>query len=79
MNESVMVTITDDLIESGKSVAGGYSKAQLVLLGVAWPPVTGWKKQIIGSQITSDAAARFVAGRGGKVETQGKTGDLFDQ
>lgn len=78
MNEAAMVTITDDLIESGKSAAGGYSKAQLASLGVAWPPVSGWKKQVIGRQITSDAAARFVGGRGGKDESQGKKADLFD-
>jgi hypothetical protein len=79
MNTSMMVTITNELIESGKSAAGGYSKAQLALLGVTWPPLSGWKKRVIGSQITSDEAARFVAGRGGSVESQGQTGDLFDQ
>jgi hypothetical protein len=79
MDESIMVTITDELIESGKSAAGGYSKAQLAALGVAWPPISGWKSQIIGKQITSDAAARFVAGRGEKAEERGKPADLFDQ
>jgi hypothetical protein len=79
MNELMMVTITDDLIESGKSAAGGYSKAQLALLGVTWPPVSGWKQQVIGRQITNDAAAKFVAGRGGKAGSQGQTGDLFAQ
>lgn len=79
MDESGMVTITDELIESGKSAAGGYSKSQLALLGVAWPPVSGWKKQAIGSQITSDAAARFVAGRGGNAKEKGGTAGLFDQ
>jgi len=49
MGEPVMVTITDELIESGKSAAGGYSKAQLALLGVAWPPISGWKRPIIGN------------------------------
>jgi len=78
MNESVMVTISDELIESGKSAAGGYSRAQLALLGVAWPPVSGWKRQVFGAQITKEAAADFVAGRGGKVASQGKMGDLFD-
>lgn len=37
-SETTIVTITDDLIESGKSAVGGYSKAQLALLGVAWHP-----------------------------------------
>lgn len=79
MNETAMVTITNDLIESGKSAAGGYSKAQLALLGVAWPPISGWKRQVIGRQITSYEATSFVAGRGGSTESQGQTDDLFDQ
>lgn len=74
-----LVTITDSLIESGKSASGGYSKAQLAVLGVPWPPVSGWKKDVIGRQITSDAFAKFVAGGGGKGESHGKTGELFDQ
>jgi hypothetical protein len=79
MNESEMVTITNELIESGKSPAGGYSKAQLALLSVAWPPHSGWKRQVVGGQITSDAAAEFVAGRGVIAGGKGKTTDLFNQ
>lgn len=61
-----MATITDDFIESGKSVAGGFSKVQLALPDVAWPPVSGWKAEVVGKRITADAAARFIAGRGTK-------------
>jgi len=77
MSEPMMVTITAELIDSGKSAAGGYSRAQLALLGVAWPPVSGWKRQVIGTQITREAATDFVAGRGGKVARHGKMG-VFD-
>jgi len=66
MSEPSVVTITDDFIESGKSAAGGFNKAQLALLGVAWPPMSGWKTDVVGKQITPDAAARFLAGRGTK-------------
>lgn len=66
MSEPGMVTITDDFIESGKSAAAGFSKAQLALLGVAWPPVSEWKTDVVGKRITPDAAARFLAGRGTK-------------
>lgn len=66
MSEPNMVTITDDFIESGKSTAGGFSKSQLALLGVPWPPVGGWKAEVIGQKITADAASRFLAGRGTK-------------
>lgn len=37
-------------LEDTKSSNGGWSKAQLALLGVPWPPVKGWKEQIQPSQ-----------------------------
>lgn len=67
MSEPNMVLITDDFIESGKSTAGGFSKAQLALLGIPWPPVGGWKAVVVGQKISSDAASRFLAGRGTKM------------
>jgi hypothetical protein len=36
-----------DKIESMKTSNGGFSKKDLASLGVAWPPVAGWKKQLI--------------------------------
>lgn len=61
MSSNKLITITDTLVERGKSAAGGFSKAQLSLLGIAWPPAAGWKKQIIGQQITEEAAAQFIS------------------
>ena len=58
------VTITDELIRSGQSDAGGWNRAQLDLLGVAWPPAHGWKIKIIGKPISADTAAKFLALRG---------------
>jgi hypothetical protein len=58
-----MRLITEDLLSLGRSEAGGWTKAQLALLGVPWPPVTGWKKTVLGKQITAAAAAAFVAGK----------------
>ena len=55
-----MTTITQELINQGKSARGGWSRAQLLLLGISWPPKNGWRKEVQGLQITLDAAAKFV-------------------
>jgi len=34
-------------IESLKTAKGGWTKASLASLGVAWPPPAGWKKQLL--------------------------------
>ena len=41
-----MPIITMDIIEQGKTKNGGYTKKQLEILGVQWPPVKGWKTNI---------------------------------
>jgi hypothetical protein len=54
------VVITDDLIKQGMSTGGGWSRAQLALIGVEWPPKTGWKIRVIGDRISAAAARRFL-------------------
>ncbi len=58
---SELVIVTDELIEAGKSERGGWSKAQLALLGVTWPPEFGWKNRVRGRAISKADADRFVA------------------
>lgn len=49
--------ITDEFIEAIKSDKGGYTRAQLDALGVAWPPAKGWKASVIGKPIARETAA----------------------
>lgn len=49
-----MITLTKELIKNGASLKGGYTKAQLNILGIDWPPPNGWLKSLIGKSI-SDA------------------------
>ncbi len=60
-----LATITAELIEAARSERGGWSKAQLALLGVSWPPQAGWKATVIGRPISKGDADRFVKLRGG--------------
>ena len=47
--------------EAGQSSNGGWSKAQVELLGVEWPLVSGWKKALIGKEVSDSAYQRFLA------------------
>jgi len=58
--ESDSLQITDELIEAGKSDRGGWTKAQLAILGVPWPPEAGWKDRVRGRLIPKSEADRFV-------------------
>lgn len=63
----LMPKITEDLLLAGRATAGGWKKAQLALIGVAWPPPKGWKATVIGTDISDEDAARFLALRDGAV------------
>ena len=48
------------MIVKGLSINGGYNKNQLAYLGIDWPPVKGWKKQIIGNDIDKITYDKFI-------------------
>ncbi|WP_080411132.1 GIY-YIG nuclease family protein [Burkholderia ubonensis] len=56
--------ITEELLVAGASAGGGYTRRQLELLGVK--QVAGWKKAVIGTEISDEAAREFrdLAGSG---------------
>lgn len=55
------VWVTEELIESGMSRRGAWSREQLAILGIAWPPSHGWKKRAVGKKLSAAEAERFVA------------------
>lgn len=57
------VVITNDMIVYGQSKHGGWSRDQLKLLGVDWPPAKGWKARIIGRTITQSQYEMFLVTR----------------
>lgn len=56
--------ITLELIEEGKSPAGGWTRKQIELLGLSWPMDNGWKNRVAGNPISRDDARRFLALKG---------------
>lgn len=60
------MVITKEIIDQGKSKNGGWTKKQLSILGVSWPPEKGWQNKIIGKEIDKDTLDQFL----GKLDKQ---------
>jgi len=56
-----MVEITDEWLHQHCSnpARTSWTAAQLKLIGVSWPPVGGWKGDVLGMLITSEVAGAF--------------------
>ena len=59
------IIITDDLIDAGRSLKGGWNARQLAALGVAWPPNRGWRRRLCGQVLPKAKVALFFS-RGGQ-------------
>lgn len=53
--------ITNEWLRANATRNGGYTKAQLELVGVEWPPAKGWKKEVLGREIDGAIASEFEA------------------
>jgi hypothetical protein len=51
------MVITDDWIAKNGTGANSWTRKQLDLIRVSWPPKTGWRRWAVGQEI-DDAAAR---------------------
>lgn len=60
MAEAVLVT--EAFLDSGRSRKGAWTRKQLAIVGVQWPPLPGWKRELLrsGKTLTEKEAARFV-------------------
>ena len=80
------IQVTRELIQSGMSPGGGWTKEQLAILGVRWPPKTGWREWAERRQVSESEARRFVEMRPGgnmpgvvvKQKTLGRRGRVQD-
>jgi hypothetical protein len=62
------VKITEELIEQGKSQAGGWNARQLSYLRVRWPLEEGWRERIVGTEVMLESAAKFLELRRGGIK-----------
>ena len=54
-----MFIITNEWLFRHRTKAGGYTKKQLNILGIQWPPIVGWKNALIGKYIDITKAKEF--------------------
>jgi hypothetical protein len=60
MLDDPTVLVTTELLNAGRGTDGEYTRAQLALLGVGWPPPRGWRSGVKGLRITAEKADEFV-------------------
>ena len=51
--------VTSSWLDKNKTAAGGYTRKQVEAIGLKWPLVSGWKREIVGKVITCQQAAEF--------------------
>lgn len=54
-----MHIVTDLWISAHSTKNGGWTKAQLAIVGVDWPPTQGWKERASGLLITPVEKEQF--------------------
>ena len=59
-----MVEVTKEWLDLNRSGNGAWTKAQMEALGVNWPPQKGWRKKVVGTMITDEAAHKLESERG---------------
>lgn len=54
-----LMKLTRELILAARTSKGGWTRAQLEVIGVAWPPTYGWQNRAIGREMTEEEYLRF--------------------
>jgi hypothetical protein len=54
--------ITNEFLDSHRC-SGGYTKAQLAVFGIAWPPLKGWKETIVDKEWPDEIAKAYIKAR----------------
>lgn len=56
----MFVTVTRGILDAGQSSRGAWSREQLELLGVPWPPARGWRGRLEGTRLPGSTVAAFL-------------------
>ena len=60
--EAILKVVTPAYIHQHKTKNGGWTKKQLAVLGIAWPPRSGWVRRVEGKVLTAEEAKIFEGG-----------------
>lgn len=55
-----MMIMTNEIIVSGQSTRGGWSRKQFEVLGISYPPIKGWKWGIIDKDYPEETVKLFL-------------------
>lgn len=66
-----MITVDKKFIMKHRTARGAWTRAQLNIIGVSWPPAQGWIARVAGKQITESEAEEFKRLSG--VKSKGKS------
>ena len=55
--------LTSEIIESGSPSGMGWTRRQLEIFGVTWPPTKGWKSALIGAEVPDSLVEEFLAAK----------------
>lgn len=55
-----MRQLTEEDVLMAMSSNGGWSAAQLKLIGVEWPPEKGWKTRAVGAEFDQSTIESFI-------------------
>lgn len=58
--KSMFVVVTREMIDAGMSVKGAWSRDQLEMIGVEWPPKQGWIARTLGRRLPGSTVAAFI-------------------
>ena len=56
-----MIRITNTWLHQHCSRGSAWTAAQFKVLGIAWPPQHGWKRGVLGREISDETAEAFAA------------------
>lgn len=54
-----MPIMTDEMLDDAKTAGGAWTRAQLSVIGVEWPPRRGWRQWVVGKDYPEETIARF--------------------
>lgn len=66
-----MIAVDKKFIMKYRTARGAWTRAQLNIIGVSWPPAQGWIARVTGKQITESEAEEFKRLSG--VKSKGKS------
>lgn len=72
MDSEDEIRITKEILMDYRTKNGAWTKSQLDVLGVKWPPKKGWHDEVIGLKLTDDEFQKFIDGKNVFVKKENK-------